>query len=39
MINEEHIEEMLDYAKAHGVDELCIRMDMSLVLGPKKIRL
>lgn len=39
MINEKHIEEMLDYAQAHGLDDLGVRLQFDLVLGPKKIKM
>lgn len=39
MLNEKHLEEMLEYAQAHGLDEMGVRMDLYLVMGPKKVKL
>lgn len=38
-MNEKTAERMLEYGLAHGLDDMAIRMDFSLVLGPEKIRI
>ena len=39
MLNEKHIEEMLDYAQANGLDDLGVRLQFDLVLGPKRLKM
>jgi hypothetical protein len=39
LLNEKHVEAMLDYVLAHGTDELAVRLDFALVLGPNKLKI
>lgn len=38
-MDEKVLEKMLDYAQAHGLGEMAVRMEFSLVLGPERIKL